>query len=186
MFEIVVSANGHFVLQPRTAAEKARSITANSSLSTQKNTKKLSVLKPGNKLTNYLNQLQNKKILIESPPPANDGDQENEFGDEVFESKSIDLALMFEYSGGPGLNSGFCRKTLLHLAIELKPSVLITHWDAISAEKYVLRVPIELDSIRSFSIFFLQPGRVLSCLRFAQRHRPGDATQIRAQQGNVD
>lgn len=47
----------------------------------------------------------------------------------------IEFCIQFDYSGGPGLNSGYCRQTSVHFVIEVSPSVLITHWDVLSAEQ---------------------------------------------------
>lgn len=49
---------------------------------------------------------------------------------------TIEAVLEFEYSGGSGLASGYCRKCSLALNIKILPSILITHWDVLPAEMY--------------------------------------------------
>lgn len=98
------------------------------------------------KLANLISEFQNTRKTSEllsskqldmdkdtTIAAADDGVES--FSKELLESKRIDLAIQFEYSGGPGLLSGFCRRTAIHLAVEVKPSILITHWDVISAEQ---------------------------------------------------
>ena len=46
----------------------------------------------------------------------------------------IETVLQFEYSGGPGLASGYCRQSSLAITIEIQPSLLITHWDVLPAD----------------------------------------------------
>ncbi|CAG2158996.1 unnamed protein product [Oppiella nova] len=49
-------------------------------------------------------------------------------------SKVVEAILQFEYSGGPGLASGYCRQSSLAIIIEIQPSLLITHWDVLPAD----------------------------------------------------
>lgn len=49
----------------------------------------------------------------------------------------IEFCLRFDYSGGLGFESGFCRQTSIHFFVEIMPSVFLTHWDVLSAEKYI-------------------------------------------------
>lgn len=92
------------------------------------------------KLANLISEFQNTRKgseLTEKQLDVNkDINKEGKnFSKELFQSKQFDLAIQFEYSGGQGLISGFCRRTAVHLVVEVKPSILITHWDVISAEQ---------------------------------------------------
>lgn len=48
--------------------------------------------------------------------------------------KVIDCQLKLRYSGGPGLEAGYCRVTSISLSLEILPSILITSWDVLPAE----------------------------------------------------
>lgn len=48
--------------------------------------------------------------------------------------KVVDCQLKLKYSGGPGLEAGYCRITSLSLCLEILPSVLVTSWDVLPAE----------------------------------------------------
>lgn len=47
----------------------------------------------------------------------------------------VEAVLTFEYSGGNGLASGYCRQCSLAINIEILPSLLITHWDVLPGEQ---------------------------------------------------
>jgi hypothetical protein len=49
-------------------------------------------------------------------------------------SQEFDVVIEFEYSGGPGLSAGFCRKSAISFTVEILPSVVITQWHVLPAE----------------------------------------------------
>ncbi|RWS24985.1 trafficking protein particle complex subunit 9-like protein [Leptotrombidium deliense] len=49
--------------------------------------------------------------------------------------KSVELMVNIEYSGGAGLTAGYCRKCALMFDIEILPSLIITQWDVLPAER---------------------------------------------------
>uniref|UniRef100_A0A182IYU7 NIK and IKK(beta) binding protein n=1 Tax=Anopheles atroparvus TaxID=41427 RepID=A0A182IYU7_ANOAO len=46
----------------------------------------------------------------------------------------LDAQLRFKYSGGEGLQEGYCRQCAISFNVELLPSAQITNWDVLSAE----------------------------------------------------
>uniref|UniRef100_A0A182RGD0 NIK and IKK(beta) binding protein n=1 Tax=Anopheles funestus TaxID=62324 RepID=A0A182RGD0_ANOFN len=48
--------------------------------------------------------------------------------------RQLDAQLRFKYSGGEGLQEGFCRQCAISFNVELLPSAQITNWDVLSAE----------------------------------------------------
>ncbi|XP_053674942.1 protein brunelleschi [Anopheles nili] len=48
--------------------------------------------------------------------------------------RQLDAQLRFKYSGGEGLQEGFCRQSAISFNVELLPSAQITNWDVLSAE----------------------------------------------------
>lgn len=52
----------------------------------------------------------------------------------LFILQMLDVIVEFEYSGGSGLKAGFCRKCAINFNVEIKPSVLLTHWHVLPAE----------------------------------------------------
>ncbi|KAH9497728.1 Trafficking protein particle complex subunit 9 [Dermatophagoides farinae] len=108
--------------------------------------KKLQVL-GSKKLANFINELQSRKSSNDLSLSMNTNvnnpsmtsvakpDDEMDFVEEISRPKLIELCLQLEYSGGPGLNSGFCRRVHIYFVIEIKSSILITHWDVIQAEQ---------------------------------------------------
>jgi hypothetical protein len=46
----------------------------------------------------------------------------------------IEAVVQFEYSGGSGLASGYCRHCTLAFHIEIIPSLIITQWDVLPAD----------------------------------------------------
>ena len=48
--------------------------------------------------------------------------------------KIIECQLKLRYSGGPGLEAGYCRVASVSLSLEILPSILITSWDVLPAE----------------------------------------------------
>ncbi|KAK7475910.1 hypothetical protein BaRGS_00032878 [Batillaria attramentaria] len=53
---------------------------------------------------------------------------------ESMESKgaqSVEAMLSVQYSGGPGEEAGYCRRSSLAVSIDVLPSVYITNWDAL-------------------------------------------------------
>ncbi|XP_074600662.1 trafficking protein particle complex subunit brun [Brevipalpus obovatus] len=52
-----------------------------------------------------------------------------------FQSQTLEANLEFEYTGGDGMAAGYCRKCAIALSIEILPSVLITRWDVLAAER---------------------------------------------------
>ncbi|XP_055539117.1 protein brunelleschi [Wyeomyia smithii] len=48
--------------------------------------------------------------------------------------RQLEAQLRFKYSGGEGLQEGFCRQCAISFNVELLPSAQITHWDVLSAE----------------------------------------------------
>ncbi|OTF68994.1 hypothetical protein BLA29_007290, partial [Euroglyphus maynei] len=94
------------------------------------------------KLANFINELQSRKssndlssLNTNVNTMVNKPDEEMDFSEELCQPKLVELCLQLEYSGGPGLNSGFCRRVHIFFAIEIKSSILITHWDVIQAEQ---------------------------------------------------
>jgi len=65
----------------------------------------------------------------------------------------MEANLEFEYTGGGGMAAGYCRKCAIALSIEISPSVLITRWDVLAAERSVV-----LDSRRKFQTFIHSLG----------------------------
>ncbi|XP_069696670.1 protein brunelleschi isoform X2 [Periplaneta americana] len=49
-------------------------------------------------------------------------------------SKILEGQLKLRYSGGPGLEAGYCRVSSITLSVEMLPSVQITNWDVLPAE----------------------------------------------------
>ncbi|KDR24045.1 NIK- and IKBKB-binding protein-like protein [Zootermopsis nevadensis] len=49
-------------------------------------------------------------------------------------SKTLEGQLKLRYSGGAGLESGYCRLSSVTLSVEMLPSVQITNWDVLPAE----------------------------------------------------
>ncbi|XP_054156473.1 protein brunelleschi-like [Oppia nitens] len=78
-------------------------------------------------LANFISELQTN-----SKPKQIDKRINDTF--DPFPSKIVEVLLMFEYSGGPGLASGYCRQSCLAIIIEIQPSLLITHWDVLPAD----------------------------------------------------
>ncbi|KAJ9597832.1 hypothetical protein L9F63_011327, partial [Diploptera punctata] len=52
----------------------------------------------------------------------------------VNNSKMLEGQLKLRYSGGAGLESGYCRVSCVTLCVEMLPSVQITNWDVLPAE----------------------------------------------------
>ncbi|XP_062549215.1 protein brunelleschi [Armigeres subalbatus] len=48
--------------------------------------------------------------------------------------RQMEAQLRFKYSGGEGLQEGFCRQCAISFNVELLPSAQITNWDVLSAE----------------------------------------------------
>ncbi|XP_058124647.1 protein brunelleschi [Anopheles ziemanni] len=48
--------------------------------------------------------------------------------------RQLDAQLRFKYSGGEGLQEGYCRQCAISFNVELLPSAQITNWDVLSAE----------------------------------------------------
>ncbi|XP_061511655.1 protein brunelleschi isoform X1 [Anopheles gambiae] len=48
--------------------------------------------------------------------------------------RQLDAQLRFKYSGGEGMQEGFCRQCAISFNVELLPSAQITNWDVLSAE----------------------------------------------------
>uniref|UniRef100_A0A182QUW4 NIK and IKK(beta) binding protein n=1 Tax=Anopheles farauti TaxID=69004 RepID=A0A182QUW4_9DIPT len=48
--------------------------------------------------------------------------------------RQLDAQLRFKYSGGEGMQEGFCRQSAISFNVELLPSAQITNWDVLSAE----------------------------------------------------
>ncbi|XP_053690651.1 protein brunelleschi [Sabethes cyaneus] len=48
--------------------------------------------------------------------------------------RQLEAQLRFRYSGGEGLQEGFCRQCAISFNVELLPSAQITNWDVLSAE----------------------------------------------------
>lgn len=46
--------------------------------------------------------------------------------------------LKLRYSGGAGLEAGYCRVSSVTLSVEMLPSVQITNWDVLPAETWVI------------------------------------------------
>ena len=46
----------------------------------------------------------------------------------------MDVVIELEYSGGKGLEAGFSRKTAINFNVEIRPSILLTHWHVLPAE----------------------------------------------------
>lgn len=61
----------------------------------------------------------------------------------LFLLQEFDVVIEFEYSGGPGLKSGYCRKSALSFSVEILPSVLLTQWHVLPAELCVNILNIE-------------------------------------------
>lgn len=57
--------------------------------------------------------------------------------------QEFDVVIEFEYSGGPGLKSGYCRKSALSFSVEILPSVLLTQWHVLPAELYVILLSVK-------------------------------------------
>ncbi|XP_054709231.1 LOW QUALITY PROTEIN: trafficking protein particle complex subunit 9-like [Uloborus diversus] len=53
---------------------------------------------------------------------------------EPFPPKTIEAVLQIQYSGGPGMKAGYCRRCAVALTIEVLPSVVITKWDVLPSE----------------------------------------------------
>ncbi|KPM04717.1 brunelleschi-like protein [Sarcoptes scabiei] len=93
------------------------------------------------KLANFINELQSKKSSNDLASLNNDFDfkYDSNFRDVKLVNSNdpiiVELCVQFEYSGGPGLNAGFCRRININFVIEIKSSILITHWDVIQAEQ---------------------------------------------------
>lgn len=48
--------------------------------------------------------------------------------------RQLEAQLRFKYSGGEGLQEGYCRQCAISFNVELLPSAQITNWDVLSAE----------------------------------------------------
>ncbi|XP_058454101.1 protein brunelleschi [Malaya genurostris] len=48
--------------------------------------------------------------------------------------RQLEAQLRFKYSGGEGMQEGFCRQCAISFNVELLPSAQITNWDVLSAE----------------------------------------------------
>lgn len=48
--------------------------------------------------------------------------------------RQLEAQLRFKYSGGEGLQEGYCRQCAISFNLELLPSAQITNWDVLSAE----------------------------------------------------
>ncbi|XP_015929032.1 trafficking protein particle complex subunit 9 [Parasteatoda tepidariorum] len=49
-------------------------------------------------------------------------------------TKVIEAVLQIQYSGGPGMEAGYCRRCAIALTVEVLSSILITKWDVIPSE----------------------------------------------------
>lgn len=52
-------------------------------------------------------------------------------------SSIVEGQLQLRYSGGAGLEAGYCRTCSVFLTLEMLPSLQVTNWDVLPAETYV-------------------------------------------------
>nr|XP_027201589.1 trafficking protein particle complex subunit 9-like [Dermatophagoides pteronyssinus] len=160
-FDIKLSAKGDFILAAKSLNNDQNDVKSNkftnineSGIQQQQQqpttTIKKQQLLGSKKLANFINELQSSRkssndlstttMLMTNNNNNNNFvtnkmDDEMDFSDEISQPKLVELCLQLEYSGGPGLNSGFCRRVNIYFIIEIKSSILITHWDVIQAEQ---------------------------------------------------
>lgn len=46
----------------------------------------------------------------------------------------VEGQLQLRYSGGPGLEAGYCRTCSVFITLEMIPSLQVTNWDVLPAE----------------------------------------------------
>ncbi|XP_015791675.2 protein brunelleschi [Tetranychus urticae] len=85
----------------------------------------------GSALANFLSELQ---VGSSNSNIKRKYDLVNSINLEEYQPRVIEVILEFEYSGGGGLASGYCRRSAIAINIEIIPSVLITKWDVLPAE----------------------------------------------------
>ncbi|XP_026288363.2 protein brunelleschi isoform X1 [Frankliniella occidentalis] len=77
--------------------------------------------------------------------------------------KVIDCQLKLRYSGGPGLEAGYCRVKSISLSLEILPSILITSWDVLPAEtssQFYLVLDVTNKTLGELELFYAD-GKVM-------------------------
>jgi len=49
----------------------------------------------------------------------------------------VESLLKVEYSGGAGLEAGYCRRCAIAFSIDIIPSVIFKNWDVLPSERYI-------------------------------------------------
>uniref|UniRef100_T1J6X1 Uncharacterized protein n=1 Tax=Strigamia maritima TaxID=126957 RepID=T1J6X1_STRMM len=53
----------------------------------------------------------------------------------TYTPKVVEMMLKIRYSGGPGMAADYCRHSSVVINVEISPSILITKWDVLPAER---------------------------------------------------
>ncbi|KAI1289382.1 Trafficking protein particle complex subunit 9 [Halotydeus destructor] len=138
---------GDFVLEPERVPKgtghsgkpgnsSPTSQSSSSALNTPSHSKK-QPLQLGTVLANFISDLQSSSSvsavkLAKNAKSSNEGDVSSH----DFSSRTIEVQIEFEYSGGIGMGSAFCRHCSIRFNVEIFPSVVITQWDVLPAEAH--------------------------------------------------
>ncbi|OWF53426.1 Trafficking protein particle complex subunit 9 [Mizuhopecten yessoensis] len=70
-----------------------------------------------------------------SSKSSRDGSQSSEHSNpDEYDSKCVESLLRVEYSGGPGLEAGYCRHCAVAFSVDILPSVIFHSWEALPSE----------------------------------------------------